>query len=66
MIFMTDGIVEAGMNGSDRVGVDIVDLWRASSSPTELLDCIFGSVEQSMGGNVQHDDMAAAVFHFAE
>ncbi|MFZ0037152.1 MAG: PP2C family protein-serine/threonine phosphatase [Candidatus Acidiferrales bacterium] len=69
VIFMTDGIVEAGMNGSDRVGVEhIVDLCRgrASSSPTELLDCIFGSVEQSMGGNVQHDDMAAAVFHFAE
>ncbi len=69
IIFMTDGIVEAGMKDSDRVGVEhIVDLCRgrASSSPAELLNCIFSSVEQSMGGDEQHDDMAAAIFHFAE
>jgi phosphoserine phosphatase RsbU/P len=69
LIFMTDGIVEAGMKNSDRVGAEhIVDLCRgrASHSPAELLNCIFNSVEESMGGKEQHDDMAAAIFRFAE
>jgi len=69
VIFMTDGIVEAKLKDPNRVGVEhLVDHCRghATSSPAELLDSIFNSVEQSMSGEEQHDDMAAAILHFAE
>ena len=68
VIFMTDGIVEAKLKDPNRVGVEhLVDHCRghATSSPAELLDSIFNSVEQSMSGEEQHDDMAAAILHFA-
>jgi serine phosphatase RsbU (regulator of sigma subunit) len=66
---MTDGIVEAKLKDPNRVGVEhLVDHCRrhATSSPAELLDSIFDSVEQSMSGEEQHDDMAAAILYFAE
>jgi sigma-B regulation protein RsbU (phosphoserine phosphatase) len=69
VIFMTDGIVEAKLKDPNRVGVDhLVDHCRghATSPPAVLLDSIFSSVEKSMSGEEQHDDMAAAVFHFAK
>jgi len=32
--------------------------------PNELLACVFAAVESFAGGREQHDDMAAALFHF--
>ncbi len=69
VIFMTDGIVEAKLKDPSRVSVEhLVDhcRGRATSSPADLLDSIFNSVEESSDGDDQRDDMAAAVFHFAE
>jgi serine phosphatase RsbU (regulator of sigma subunit) len=64
---MTDGIVE--VKDPNSVGVEhLVEHCRghATSSPAYLLDSIYNSVEKSLDGDDQRDDMAAAVFHFAE
>jgi len=68
VLFSTDGITDAFSRKEEQFGIDrlqeICDAQRFAS-PTELLGRIFAAVESFSRGREQHDDMAAAVFHFA-
>jgi sigma-B regulation protein RsbU (phosphoserine phosphatase) len=67
VLFCTDGITDAFDRKEDQFGVErLQELCNAQrlASPTELLVRIFSAVENFARGREQHDDMAAAVFHF--
>jgi sigma-B regulation protein RsbU (phosphoserine phosphatase) len=69
VVFMTDGIAELRQQDADASTLDhLIDVCteHAAVSPSCLLDAMFASVDQHMGDEQQHDDMAAAVFHFAK
>jgi sigma-B regulation protein RsbU (phosphoserine phosphatase) len=68
VLFCTDGITDAFDRGGEQFGVErLQELCRdhRDSSPPELLRQIFSAVESFSRGLEQHDDMAAALFHFS-
>jgi sigma-B regulation protein RsbU (phosphoserine phosphatase) len=67
VLFCTDGITDAFDRDGEQFGIErLQELCgvRRPDSPTELLGRIFAAVENFAHGREQHDDMAAAVFHF--
>jgi sigma-B regulation protein RsbU (phosphoserine phosphatase) len=68
VLFCTDGITDAFDRHGEQFGLErLQDLCgdRRHLSPTELLGQIFSAVEEFARGREQHDDMAAAVFHYS-
>jgi sigma-B regulation protein RsbU (phosphoserine phosphatase) len=67
VLFCTDGITDAFDHGGEQFGIErlqeLCDAHRPVS-PTELLGRVFAAVGNFSHGREQHDDMAAAVFHF--
>jgi phosphoserine phosphatase RsbU/P len=67
VLFCTDGITDAFDRRGEQFGIErLQELCRAPrlASPSELLGRIFAAVESFSCGREQHDDMAAALFHF--
>jgi serine phosphatase RsbU (regulator of sigma subunit) len=67
VLFCTDGITDAFDRKGEQFGIEqLQELCDAEppASPNELLACVFAAVESFAGGREQHDDMAAALFHF--
>jgi sigma-B regulation protein RsbU (phosphoserine phosphatase) len=68
VLFCTDGITDAFDHKENQFGVErlqeLCDAYRGDS-PREFLGKIFAAVEDFAGGREQHDDMAAALFHFS-
>ncbi len=67
VLFCTDGITDAFNRNGEQFGIEqLQELCGAESaaSPNELLGRVFAAVESFAGGREQHDDMAAALFHF--
>jgi sigma-B regulation protein RsbU (phosphoserine phosphatase) len=67
VLFCTDGITEAFDRDGGQFGIEqLQELCEAHRpiSPSELLGRVFAAVESFSHGREQHDDMAAAVFHF--
>jgi sigma-B regulation protein RsbU (phosphoserine phosphatase) len=67
VLFCTDGITDAFDREGEQFGIcRLQELYDAHlpTSPGELLDHIFAAVGNFSDGREQHDDMAAAVFHF--
>jgi sigma-B regulation protein RsbU (phosphoserine phosphatase) len=68
VLFCTDGITDAFDRHGEQFGVErLKELCRnqRGSSPTELLGQIFTAVDSFSRGREQHDDMAAALFHYS-
>ena len=68
MLFCTDGITDAFDRDGEQFGVErLQELCtdHRNSSPSELLGLIFSAVENFSHGREQHDDMAAALFHYS-
>jgi len=68
VLFCTDGLPDAFGDNEEQFGMDrIRELCGAArgAPPVELLGKIFAGVESFAGGRLQHDDMAAALFHLA-
>jgi phosphoserine phosphatase RsbU/P len=68
VLFCTDGITDAFDRDGEQFGVErLQELCRDQRhlSPTELLGKIFSAVEDFSRGREQHDDMAAALFHYS-
>jgi phosphoserine phosphatase RsbU/P len=67
VLFSTDGITDAFGRKEEQFGIErlqeICDAQRFAS-PTELLGRVFAAVQIFSHGREQHDDMAAALFHF--
>jgi len=66
VLFCTDGITDAFDRKGEQFGIErLQELCEAKriTSPTEFLGRIFAAVESFAGGQEQHDDMAAALFH---
>ena len=69
VLFCTDGITDTFDRGGEQFGIErLQELCAAprSDAPTELLGRVFEAVEDFSQGQEQHDDMAAAVFHFRD
>ena len=68
VFFCTDGITDAFNLDEEQFGSErlqgLCDAKRLTS-PTELLGRVFAEVENFARGREQHDDMAAALFHFS-
>ena len=67
VLFYTDGITEAVNARYEDFGVERVSgicATRQDVTPTQLLQSIFSAVHEFSDGFRQHDDMAAALFHF--
>ena len=68
MLFCTDGITEAMNADEESFGLErLSELCRGQAGipARELLGEIFSAVGDFAHGCQQHDDMAAAVFHYA-
>jgi phosphoserine phosphatase RsbU/P len=68
MLFCTDGITDAFDCDGEQFGVErLQELCRDHRDlpPAELLGQIFSAVERFSHGREQHDDMAAALFHYS-
>jgi sigma-B regulation protein RsbU (phosphoserine phosphatase) len=67
VLFCTDGITDAFDCEGEQFGIErlqeLCDRPRLPS-PAELLGRLFAAVENFSRGREQHDDMAAALFHF--
>jgi sigma-B regulation protein RsbU (phosphoserine phosphatase) len=66
VLFLTDGITEAFSIEDEGFGMERLQgicEGEHYGSPAELLVHIFSAVEHFARGRVQHDDMAAVVFH---
>jgi phosphoserine phosphatase RsbU/P len=67
VLFCTDGITDAFDREGEQFGIErlqeLCDAQRLAS-PTEFLGRVFAAVENFSCGREQHDDMAAALFHF--
>lgn len=67
VLFCTDGITDAFDRDGEQFGIErlqeLCDAHRPVS-PTELLGRVFAAVKTFSRGREQHDDMAAALFHF--
>jgi sigma-B regulation protein RsbU (phosphoserine phosphatase) len=68
MLFCTDGITDAMDTEGESIGIDklvaICGEW-AGAKPKEFLSALFSAVESFSRGTAQHDDMAAAFFHYS-
>jgi sigma-B regulation protein RsbU (phosphoserine phosphatase) len=67
ILFCTDGITDAFDRKGEQFGIERLEgLCNAEriTSPAEFLGRIFAAVESFARGREQHDDMAAALFHF--
>jgi sigma-B regulation protein RsbU (phosphoserine phosphatase) len=67
VLFLTDGIPDAFDIEGESFGTDRLQAICETSthgSPAGLLGQIFSAVEQFARGRTQHDDMAAAIFHY--
>jgi sigma-B regulation protein RsbU (phosphoserine phosphatase) len=67
VLFCTDGITDAFGRNGEQFGIERLQKLcdaRRPTAPTELLARVFAAVEKFSRGLEQHDDMAAAVFHF--
>jgi phosphoserine phosphatase RsbU/P len=66
ILFFTDGISDAFSTDGESFGIErlqmVCEAYR-ESSPRELLGHVFGEIELFAQGRVQHDDMAADLFH---
>jgi sigma-B regulation protein RsbU (phosphoserine phosphatase) len=68
VLFCTDGITDAFDQQGEQFGLErLQDLCKDQRhlSPAELLGQIFSAVENFASGREQHDDMAAALFHYS-
>jgi len=68
VLFCTDGLADAFDVQGEQFGLErIRELCgtEGGALPVELLGKIFAAVESFAGGRLQHDDMAAALFHLA-
>jgi phosphoserine phosphatase RsbU/P len=68
VLFCTDGITDAFGSDGDQFGIErLQELCRDHRDlpPAELLGQIFSAVERFSHGREQHDDMAAALFHYS-
>jgi phosphoserine phosphatase RsbU/P len=68
VLFCTDGITDAFNVEGESFGIERLHAiceTQVCDSPTELLGRIFAAVERFTRGRAQHDDMAAAVFHYS-
>jgi sigma-B regulation protein RsbU (phosphoserine phosphatase) len=68
VLFCTDGVTDAFNQHGEQFGIErLQELCkdRRDSSPRELLGLIFSAVENFSRGREQHDDMAAALFHYS-
>jgi sigma-B regulation protein RsbU (phosphoserine phosphatase) len=69
MLFFTDGLSDAFNVDGESFGIErLRALWEGErrGSLTESLTEIFSSVSRFARGQAQHDDMAAAIFHYGE
>jgi phosphoserine phosphatase RsbU/P len=67
VLFCTDGITDAFNDKGEQFGIErLQELCDApwSAAPREFLGKIFAAVKNFACGREQHDDMAAALFHF--
>jgi sigma-B regulation protein RsbU (phosphoserine phosphatase) len=67
VLFCTDGITDAFDPQGEQFGIEQLQKLcdsESTASPNELLGRVFADVEGFTGGLEQHDDMAAAIFHF--
>ena len=67
VIFLTDGLTDAFNTEGEGFGCERLQAiceTQVHRSPTELLGEIFSAVEEFTRGRLQHDDMAACVFHY--
>jgi sigma-B regulation protein RsbU (phosphoserine phosphatase) len=66
ILFFTDGISDALSTDGESFGIErlqmVCEAYR-ESPPRELLGHVFGQLDLFAQGRVQHDDMAAALFH---
>src|SRR5271170_5508100 len=68
VLFFTDGLTDAFDTEGESLGIERLQALCESpfhGSPMELLSQIFAAVERFARGRTQHDDMAAAVFHYS-
>jgi sigma-B regulation protein RsbU (phosphoserine phosphatase) len=67
VLFCTDGITDAFDTHGDQFGTERLQALCLSNRDTRpaLLECIFSAIKKFGRGREQHDDMAAALFHFA-
>jgi phosphoserine phosphatase RsbU/P len=68
VVFCTDGITDAFNTEDDPFGVErlrAVCKGNLDIEPAQLLRNLFSAVERFTRGRKQHDDMAAAVFHYS-
>ena len=67
VLFLTDGVTEAFNTEDEGFGIERLQEIcerQVDSAPAELLVQIFSAVGHFAHGRVQHDDMAAAIFHY--
>jgi sigma-B regulation protein RsbU (phosphoserine phosphatase) len=67
VLFFTDGISDAFSKEEEGFGIERLQAiceTRVDSASTDLLTRVFSAVERFTRGRVQHDDMAAALFHY--
>ncbi len=67
VLFFTDGISDAFDVEGESFGTEKLQAiceTESHGSPAELLGRIFSAVDRFAYGRTQHDDMAAAIFHF--
>jgi sigma-B regulation protein RsbU (phosphoserine phosphatase) len=68
VLFCTDGITDAFDRDGEQFGLErLQDLCRHQHhlSPAEILGRVFSAVQDFSQGREQHDDMAAALFHYS-
>ena len=69
VLFCTDGITDAFNSEKEPFGIERLQAVceaNLRAQPADLLRRIFSAVEEYAGGRRQHDDMAAAVFHYGD
>jgi sigma-B regulation protein RsbU (phosphoserine phosphatase) len=65
MLFCTDGITDALDSDGESFGMDrLGTIFGARTRPGDILQSLFSAVEHFSQGTQQHDDMAAALFHY--
>lgn len=68
VLFFTDGITDAFNKETESFGIERLQTICEAQfrrSPADLLGQIFAAVEHFTRGRAQHDDMAAALFHYS-
>lgn len=68
VLFCTDGLTDAFNQHGEQFGIERLQglcVAERGTPPVRLLGRVFAEVEGFAGGCGQHDDMAAALFHFS-